>query len=53
LSVTKLWNVARQEGEMLLGKPQRQNRVDAQTSKFCAYAHGNSRFCELLPLLVD
>jgi len=22
------------------------------TSKFCAYAHGDSRFCELLSLLV-
>ncbi|MHC3129315.1 MAG: hypothetical protein IBV52_04475 [Candidatus Bathyarchaeota archaeon] len=53
LSATKLCDVACQEGEMLLGTPQRQNRVDAQTFKFCAFAHGDSRFCELLPLLVD
>ncbi|UCC57842.1 MAG: hypothetical protein JSW14_05600 [Candidatus Bathyarchaeum sp.] len=51
--MTKLWEASRQEGEMLLGTPQRQNRVDAQAFKFCASAHGNSRFCEPLPLLVN
>jgi len=34
LSAPKLWNVACQEGEMLLGTPQRQNRVDAQHPSF-------------------
>jgi hypothetical protein len=40
-----------QEGEMLLVAPQRQNQVGTKFT-FCACAHGDSGFCELLPLLV-
>ena len=36
----------------LVWNAKRQNRVDAQTLKFCASAHGDSRFFELLTLLV-
>jgi hypothetical protein len=44
-------DVGCQEGELLLGTPQRQNQVGTKFT-FCAYAHGDSRFCEPLPLLV-